>query len=270
MPASPWFNKDHFGGMSGITEDPFSQSTERLTSVEFMIPPKRKLPFSTTPILPPRLSPVKEAEPEPRPDPSPQPRPLTPTHKPVKKRVASRKPPPVMKAIVPADKVASPSAEGREDQAAVTALKTPRLQSKVAPPKKRATAPVRPASGIKRSKMVDGATQTQTLSGRDHIALERTVSCGCDPGLTAPQTLTPPSPESPPESYLGAIDSIIAKCRLRPAPRELWQSPSYEEASEADRDIMLNDYVCENLDDPGFLQLCEDTQRAWRRIGLGM
>jgi hypothetical protein len=266
MSASPWFSKDHFGGMSGITEDPFSQNTERSTSLEFMIPPKRKLPFSTTPILPPRLSPVKEAMSES----STQPRPLTPTHKPVKKRVASRKPPPVMKAVVPVDQVVSSSADGGASQEVVAAVENPKLQSKAALPKKRATASVRPPAGSKRSKMVDGATQTQTLSGRDHTALHRNDSCEREQGLAAPHAPTPPSPESPPENYLNAIDTFVAKCKYRPAPRDFWQTPGYEDASEEERDIMLNDFICDNLDDPGFLQLCEDTERAWRRIGLGM
>jgi hypothetical protein len=265
MSASPFFNKDHFGGMGGITEDPFSQKQDRSASLEFIIPPKRKLPFSTTPILPPKVSPVKETTLAPK----PQPRASTPTHKPVKKRGASRKPPPSMKALVP-EKESSPVANKDTTAAVVPDLGTPKLQSKDAPAKKRVTASTRPPSGSKRSKMVDCATQTQTLSGYDHTALQRTSSCESEPGLTTSEAPTPPSPESPPESYLNAIDTFVIKCKGRPAPKELWQSPGYDEASEEERDIMLNDYICDNLDNAQFRQLCEDTERAWRRIGLGM
>jgi hypothetical protein len=259
MSASPWFNKDAFGGMSGITEDPFSQNQEQSASLEFLIPPKRILPFSSTPIPPPQSSLLKK----PIPKPKSQPGASTPTHKPTKKRVVSRKPPPVMKAMAPPREGLSPTAN-KVATLAGPSLETPVLQSLADPVKKRITAPIRPPSASKRSKMVDGATQTQTVSGRDHTALHK------EPDLIAAEVPTPPSPESPPEHYLKALDKFVAQYKKRAAPRELWKSPGYEEGTEEERHLMLNDYICDNLNDPGFLQICEDVESSWQRIGLGM
>jgi hypothetical protein len=36
------------------------------------------------------------------------------------------------------------------------------------------------------------------------------------------------------------------------------------------RHLLLNNFICENLENKDFLQLCEDTANAWRRIGLGI
>ena len=267
MSSAPFLNKDDFGGISSITEDPFSQKQDRSASLEFMIPPRRKLPFSTTPIPPPpKLSPVKIVSAAPK----PQPRASTPTHKPVKKRVASRKPPPAMKTLTVSESEPCALTNKDEVETAPKEREAPNLPTKAAPVRKRATAPVRPTSSSKRSKMVDGSTQTQTQSGHDHTALQSRTSNEIEMVLLNSEVPTPPSPKSPPEHYLNAIDKYITKCKDRPAPSEPWQSPGYEEASETERDVMINDYICENLNDPGFLQLCEDTERAWRRIGLGM
>jgi hypothetical protein len=34
--------------------------------------------------------------------------------------------------------------------------------------------------------------------------------------------------------------------------------------------LIVNDFICANLENTDFLRLCEDTEKAWRRIGLGM
>jgi hypothetical protein len=69
---------------------------------------------------------------------------------------------------------------------------------------------------------------------------------------------------------LNDIDAFITKHNPQPKAKELWESPGYAEADEEHRQTMLNDFICENLDNADFLQLCRDAEFAWRRIGLGM
>ena len=219
----------------------------------------------------------------------------TPTNKPTKRRVAQRKSSNVTSQL---DEIAlreEPPPESLEKQpiffeqpaepedepsplAAKSAAVAPRpasamagLQSKATTTKKRAAAPIRPTSAAKRPKMVDQSTQTQTLSGRDHtIARKATpandVSADVPTNVPALVADTP----SPPESYLDAVDKFVAKHKARPAPKELWQAPGYAEANEEQRLLLLNDFICDNLENADFLQLCQDTEKTWRRIGLGM
>jgi hypothetical protein len=136
------------------------------------------------------------------------------------------------------------------------------LVSKATAATKKRTAPVARPSSPKRPKMVDQATQTQTLSGRDHSASQRKV-----PGIV-PELVVDPA--SPPDTYLDVLDAFVAKHRDRPALKELWETPGYADADQEHRDKILNDFVCENLENPDFIQLCQDTEISWRRIGLWM
>jgi len=145
------------------------------------------------------------------------------------------------------------------------------LQSKATTIKKRAAAPIRPTSAAKRPKMVDQSTQTKTLSGRDHTTARKAtpandVSTNLPTDVPALVADTP----SPPESYLDVVDKFVAKHKARSAPKELWQTPGYAEAGEEQRLLLLNDFICDNLENADFLQLCQDTEKAWRRIGLGL
>ncbi|KAH8684770.1 hypothetical protein BGZ60DRAFT_398281 [Tricladium varicosporioides] len=216
----------------------------------------------------------------------------TPTRKPAKKRVAQRKPSTVKKvqAIAPKEipQVTAPATsiitnEATNLQAPPTQIDEPSplaarsatgsrppsetsgLHSKATTARKRVTPPARPSSASKRSKMVDQSTQTQTLSGRDHTILQRSIS---------PNSIleheNAPIPESPPEDYLSSLDSFVSKYKARPKPEEIWQAPEYATADEAKRRVLLNDFICDNLENADFLQLCQDTEKAWRRIGLGM
>ena len=36
-----------------------------------------------------------------------------------------------------------------------------------------------------------------------------------------------------------------------------------------ERNALLENWICEQLQDDGFVQLCQDMQGTWRRIGLG-
>lgn len=116
--------------------------------------------------------------------------------------------------------------------------------------------------------MVDQGTQTQTLSGRDHTVGHRRRTSTSD---EVPKLVRDvPSPPSPPENFLDDIDAFVTKHKARSAAKELWEAPGYDEMDDERRYTLLNDFICKNLENAEFLQLCQDTEKAWRRIGLGM
>jgi hypothetical protein len=112
-------------------------------------------------------------------------------------------------------------------------------------------------------KMVDRATQTQTWSGRDH-----TVPLALTTGVGRPLSTTIDEAIQHPESSMDDIEAFVSRHKQRPPPQELWQRPGYSEASPEERQAIINDFICENLDNEDFLKLCEDTGNVWRRIGL--
>lgn len=207
----------------------------------------------------------------------------TPIPKPTKKRVVQRKPivknPPEINPPVETHTETScitqpglsKGADSQEEEASPLAAKsnTTRLastsghQPKATTAKKR-SAPARLPANPKKLKMVDQSTQTQTLSGRDHTsALALSSNKGSPPPAEEPTI-------PPPQDYVDLINTFIATRQAGPTPKELWERPRYAEADEEERQLILNDFICENLENPEFLQLCADMEKAWRRIGLGM
>jgi hypothetical protein len=105
---------------------------------------------------------------------------------------------------------------------------------------------------------VDKATQTQTLSGRNHTAgMERLHSNVIGDAM-----------QHPLDTFMSDTESFVSRHKHRPPPQEIWQRPGYSEASTDERQAIINDFVCENLDNEDFIKLCEDTGEVWRRIGL--
>ncbi|KAF4637206.1 hypothetical protein G7Y89_g877 [Cudoniella acicularis] len=286
---------------------PWSTPGDPVHLQDLLIPPRRELPFpkprekarsiSVTDLPPlPKPTPVNKVDGSVTParEKSMEKEP-TPTHKPAKKRVAQRKPSTVKNAQEKAPtKEASSQAKTstsviainqatileqpppQNDEPSPLAAKsaatsrpssaTSKLQTKATTARKRSTAPARPSSASKRSKMVDQCTQTDMLSDRDHIVLRRSTSASNVLDLVD----NVPIPDSPQEDYLNTLDYFVSKYKARPAPKELYDTPGYAEADEEERGVLINDFICENLDSADFLQLCEDTEKAWRRIGLGM
>jgi len=272
-----------------------------------VIPPKRELPFPRRHIPEkPRSASASDLPPLPKPTPAakraestikaikPSTQVVeTPAPKPApKKRVAQRKAPvakllegvpcvteelpdnepPVLKAK---DTSKAIGCNSQEEELSPLAAKSTALSShpvsatglptKATASKKRA-APARPASAAKRAKMVDQGTQTQTLSGRDHTIAIPSITTG-----RAPEPIiveAPPAP--PPETYLDMVDRFVMENKTRQSPKELWQTPTYIEATEEQRYNLLGDFICANLENEDFIKLCEDAGLAWRRIGLGM
>jgi hypothetical protein len=171
--------------------------------------------------------------------------------------------------IVNASPEDEPSPLAAKSAAAAQSSTMSGLHSKAMAVKKRNAMPIRSPSVTKRPKMVDQSTQTQTLSGRDHTAGMRAMSTDkISDSADKSSAFTPPV--DPPEIYLRHLDAFVTKLKDRAAPKELWETTGYADGDEEMRSIILNDFICENLENRDFLQLCEDTGKAWRRIGLGM
>lgn len=273
---------------------------ESAESTQLSVPPKRELPFpKPREVSKKRSASISSLPPLPKPTPASHPgsanfamkeKESSAVAKTRKKRIAQRK-----STIVKALEIAeSPSPEKRssvdgtpsqaapEDEPSPLATKSaavasgptsaaPGLQSKASAPKKRA-APARSSSAAKRPKMVDQSTQTQTLSGRNHTtALQSFRNEEIPAPVIAPPPPTPtPTPAAPTESYLDAVDTFVTRHKARPSPQELWERPGWAEADVEQRQHLLNNFICENLENQEFLQLCEDMAVAWRRIGLGV
>jgi hypothetical protein len=270
------------------------------TDSPFLLKPLAKARAASVSILPPlpKPTPVARTQSTIKPPETSTEKAPTPTPKPTQKRVAQRKSRNVTSPLDESAPGEAPLSETLEKQpivfkqpaepedepsplAAKSAAVAPRpasamagLQSKATTTKKRAATPIRPTSAAKRSKMVDQSTQTQTLSGRDHTIARKTTPANdvfADVPTNVPALVADtPSPASLPESYLDTVDKFVANHKARPAPKELWQAPGYAEAGEEQRLLLLNDFICDNLENADFLQLCQDTEKAWRRIGLGM
>lgn len=258
------------------------------------IPPRRELPFSKPRDQPKTDSPLESLSPLPKPTPvervdaeqlvvSKKQKTVVSSKKPVLRKSRSTRP--IMARI--AKKLNSPkSAEktttvniehGLEksispSENTISTAATPPVPVKERP-QLRATAPTkkRPAPHDRialkrRTPMVDQGTQTflQTLSFSREIPSQKTrANCTvADP--------IPTSPGPPRAEFLKILEDLVMNMKNGPTPKEVWDKPGYLEASDESRVALVNDFICENLENPEFLQLCQDTEFSWRRIGLGL
>jgi len=79
--------------------------------------------------------------------------------------------------------------------------------------------------------------------------------------------------EISPEEYMSRLDDWVRRYQDLPAPKP-GPSPvsdltAYAAQSEADRLAVVDDMICEYLEDENFIKLVEDVERSWKRIGLG-
>lgn len=270
-----------------------------------VLPPRRVLPFATEkrsysadlPSAIPKSAPLARSESTMQPTKSANVVLATPAPKPTKRRVAQRKGPlaklveeevpDVAQGVANNElsvvnlKPATTATSSQEDQPSPLAAKSAAALARpgsapsglptkatAAAPRKRAP-PARQASAAKRGKMVDTSTQTQTISGRDHTSALQLV----EPNVASKTVEKPPpvpAPVSPPpESYQQMVDNFVSKNKHRPAPIELWQTPGYSTMDEDQRQSLLNDFICDNLENEDFITLCEDMDKSWRRtLGL--
>lgn len=113
--------------------------------------------------------------------------------------------------------------------------------------------------------MVDQTTQTQDPPAQQEKDAQKQLS---NSATSTPSTSSN-STSTPPDDYLEAVDAFVTKHKARPLPAELWDTPSWADAGDEYRQRLINHFICDNLENPDFLKLCEDMGTAWRKIGLG-
>jgi hypothetical protein len=106
--------------------------------------------------------------------------------------------------------------------------------------------------------MVSSATQTQTLSGRDHTAAIRVPQ----PVSTADASTNTTAPSS----FQDDLELFLKK---HGDTSQIELPPSYNEASDDVRNRMINEFICQNLENDNFLRLVRDMEVSWRRLGFG-
>ena len=268
------------------------------------IPPRRELPFPKPREIKPRSTSVLMVSPLSKSGPISRPKSATfgtedkaigqtkeqgpvAVVKATRKRVAQRK----SAAIKPSEVADPPPPEGKNKTDPINSVLLPQdelsplaaksfaaasrppsaasgFQSKATGPKKRAL-PAPSLSVAKRLKMVDQFTQTETIPSHDLKAAQSVETRGSITDIVHQSQIGALAPVSPPESYFGAIDTFISKHKTLASPKEIWEEPGWAEADEEERQLILNNFICENLANKDFLQLCEDMMSSWRLMGLG-
>lgn len=177
----------------------------------------------------------------------------------------------------------------------------PGLKSKAMASRKRSNEATPKWALAKRVKMVSSSTQTQTLSGRDHTAaMSRASTLTTEPAVSVPVTvpapvaapvtatatapnaaitvpalgLAPVSPnrkviseaKGPTEGFLDELSHFVAKYGGKRKPVEIWEVPGWDESTEGERHSMTETWICEQLDDPSFLELCKHVDSVWEKI----
>ncbi|KFY84622.1 hypothetical protein V500_09157 [Pseudogymnoascus sp. VKM F-4518 (FW-2643)] len=165
----------------------------------------------------------------------------------------------------------------------------PGLKSKAITSRKRSNEAAPKWALAKRVKMVNSSTQTQTLSGRDHTAaMSRASTITAEPVLPAPVTVPAPDPsvpvpvlapavpppdvvseaKGPTEGFMDELGRFIPKYGGKPKPVELWEVSSWDKATEEERHSMTENWICEQIEDPSFLELCKHVDTVWKKIGF--
>lgn len=143
----------------------------------------------------------------------------------------------------------------------------PGLQSKATVSRKRPAETKLKAAPVKIVKMVDSSTQTQTGSGRDHTVLIpwTTTPVIEHVAATVPVGIRPPTP---PENFMSDLEYVVEKHGKRTKPVELWETSGWEKATEKERHVITENWICKQLEDPKFQELCKTVENVWQRIGL--
>lgn len=267
---------------------PISLPTENEICLGLTIPPKRQLPFATVKDSS-RSKSVSLADtnrlvqtPKQRKRPledfiggNPSNGSTTPTTKPTKRRVASRKGTAHLPEFNDPSSKVCPLKESSASDTLDVPMRTEKLPlhevmsiitptiSDLLPSKLHAegnSARQQPLSVLKTPmalKMVNKSTQTQTLSGRDHTAaLKPALNASVvDLQSTLPKAL----------ALQEDLDLIVSRYS---SGSRVNLPPNYNDVPDDKRHKMLNDFIIKNLENDDFLKLVEDMEASWRRIGL--
>ncbi|KAJ8063014.1 hypothetical protein OCU04_008259 [Sclerotinia nivalis] len=272
---------------SALGKRPISLPTEHDICSGFPIPPKRQLPFATVrgPSRSESVSATEINQPVEAPgqrkrsleeffDANSSNRITIPTEKPTKRRFASRK-----ATHLPEMNDRSTKAVRSTDGSAGDGLGVPILSEEPSPPTLRIVAALStsdlpsklqakeitarerlvstPLNKPTTPKMIDGSTQTQTLSGRDHTAALKPVQSASV--VEAPSNL--------PTAFVlqEDLDLFISRYGSR---SQINLPPNYNNVPAEERHKMLNDFIIKNLENEDFLKMAQDMDVSWRRMGL--
>ncbi len=132
---------------------------------------------------------------------------------------------------------------------------------------------------IKKPKMTDSSTQTQNPAGKDHVALPRTSAV--IPMVPANMTLVSttasaaPGPLIQPQPSAAALDDIgtamgdwVNRFAKPAKPLEIHELPGWDTATEEERRHTVEDWMCQQLEDPKFVELCKTMEDVWQRTGM--
>lgn len=166
---------------------------------------------------------------------------------------------------------------------------SPGLKSKATASRKRPNEEAPKWALAKRVKMVNSGTQTQTLSGREHTAAgSRTSTITAEPVLpaqviapapvpTVPVPVPAPAPslsevvsetKRPTEGFMDELGRFVARYGGKCKPVELWEVSGWGRATEEERNSMTESWICEQIEDPSFLELCKHVDAVWKKIGF--
>lgn len=114
------------------------------------------------------------------------------------------------------------------------------------------------------------------------------AATGCSTRSSSPKrSLPPPTREQPsrnlfgdeiaPAEFMTRLDAWVREFQDLPAPkpRDLIEGnmnnlAAYAVQTRDERMAIIDDMICECLEDKNFVKLLEDVDQSWRRIGLGM
>ena len=184
-----------------------------------------------------------------------------------------------------------PSPLALKSAAIVRPSTAPGLKSKAINTRKRSNEVAPKWALAKRVKMVDSSTQTQTLSGRDHTAaMSRSSTITAEPALPAAVTVTVPAPEpvlpapvpapAPPppnvvseavrpiEGFMDENDRFIPKYGGNLRSAELWEVSAWDNATSEERHSITETWICEQIEDPEFIEMCKHVDSVWKKLGL--
>lgn len=118
-------------------------------------------------------------------------------------------------------------------------------------------------------KVADVSTQTHTASGRAHTSAKELLDVPANGSVIVREAhITMPFDVS--DSYHSLVETFAKRhgSTQRPASQEIWDTPRYADMGEEERGKLVNIYICDQLDNPDFLELCKDMDNAWRRLAL--
>ena len=239
-----------------------SRTTAMPETLEYEIPPRRELPFG-------RPESRSSGSGQPRFRPSTSALTLPPLPKPTPARDGSISPirpktaSPTKNAVTSRPTTVSPlkrSLAAQEDQPSPT---------RAAPPSARVGSPDPPPR--KTSRMDELLYGRKPLAERStNVRVPRLNSLADAPH----ETVSPPATaqRSPMRANAGDDHTVGAYTALRSPTRHPQEVSLQEYAGQSreDRQAALDEFMIENLENPGFTKLCEDVENCWRRIVLGL